>query len=315
MTARPVTVTPATPVGWIGTGVMGASMCGHLLARGYSLVVHNRTRAKAEPLLAQGARWAETPRHVAEATHVVFTMVGFPADVREVYFGANGVLQAVRPGMILVDMTTTEPTLARQIADAARAREAFALDAPVSGGDVGARQGTLAIMVGGDGEALAAVRPLLEAFGKHIVHQGGPGAGQHTKMCNQIVIAGTMIGMCEALLYAYKAGLSLETMLASIRGGAAGCWSLDHYAPRILARNFDPGFFVDHFVKDMAIALEEARRMHLPLPGLALVHQLYVALQAQGHGRKGTHALMLALERLARTTVERPLAQPGVERS
>jgi 3-hydroxyisobutyrate dehydrogenase len=312
---RPVAVTLATPVGWIGTGVMGAPMCGHLLARGYAVTVYTRTRAKAEPLLARGARWADTPRAVAERSEVVITMVGFPPDVREVYFGAEGLLSAARPGMIFIDMTTTEPSLAREIHRAAGAREAFALDAPVSGGDVGARQATLAIMVGGDREAFDAVRPLLDALGKQIVYQGGPGAGQHTKMCNQIVIASTMIGMCEALLYGFKAGLSLETMLASIRGGAAGCWSLDHYAPRILQRNFEPGFFVDHFVKDMAIALEEARRMSLPLPGLALAHQLYVALQAQGHGRKGTHALMLALERLAATTIDSRPAEATAERS
>ncbi len=302
--ALPPAVTPATRVGWVGTGVMGAPMCGHLLDRGYAVTVHTRTRARAEVLVARGARWADSPRQVVEQSDVVITMVGFPPDVREVYFGDQGLLAGARPGHIFVDMTTTEPRLAQQIYEAARARGAFALDAPVSGGDVGARQATLSIMVGGDLATLDAVRPLFEALGKSIVHQGGPGAGQHAKLCNQIVIAGTMIGMCECLLYGYKAGLSLETMLASIRGGAAACWSLDNYAPRILQRNFDPGFFVDHFVKDMAIALEEARRMNLPLPGLALVHQLYVALQAQGHGRKGTHALMLALEHLAATTVE-----------
>jgi 3-hydroxyisobutyrate dehydrogenase len=200
-------------------------------------------------------------------------------------------------------MTTTEPTLAQEIARAAESKQARAIDAPVSGGDVGARNRTLSIMVGGDAAAVAAVQPLLQILGKNIVHQGGPGAGQHTKMCNQIVIAGTMIGVCESLLYGYKAGLDLETMLGAIRSGAAGCWTLENLAPRILKRNFDPGFMVEHFIKDMGIALDEAKRMQLSLPGLALVHQLYLALQAQGDGRKGTHALMLALERLSNLAV------------
>lgn len=285
-------------IGWIGTGVMGVSMCGHIMARAASVTVHNRTRDKAKPLLDRGAMWADTPRQVAEASDVVFTMVGFPRDVREVYMGKNGVLEGARPGTILVDMTTTEPSLAREIDAAARAQGAHAVDAPVSGGDVGAREARLSIMVGGEAQIVERIRPLLETMGKTIVHQGPAGAGQHAKMCNQIQIAGTMVGMCESLIYARKAGLDVETMLRSISGGAAGCWSLDNLAPRICQRNFDPGFFVDHFVKDMGIALEEAKRMNLPLPGLALAHQLYVAVQALGHGRKGTHALMLAIEHI-----------------
>jgi 3-hydroxyisobutyrate dehydrogenase len=201
-------------------------------------------------------------------------------------------------------MTTTEPSLAREIHAAAKAKGVHAVDAPVSGGDVGARNAALSIMVGGDKDAVEAVRSLLELMGKTIVHQGGAGAGQHTKMCNQIVIAGTMIGVCESLIYGYKAGLNLETMLSSISGGAAACWSLNTLAPRILKRNFDPGFFVEHFIKDMGIALDEAKRMGIVLPGLALVHQLYIAVQAQGHGRCGTQALILALEQMARTEVK-----------
>lgn len=286
-------------IGWIGTGVMGVSMCGHVMARAASITVHNRTRDKAKPLLDRGAVWADTPRQVAEASDVVFTMVGFPRDVREVYMGKDGVLEGARPGTILIDMTTTEPSLAREIDAAARAKGLHAVDAPVSGGDVGAREARLSIMVGGEAEIVQRVRPLLETMGKTVVHQGPAGAGQHAKMCNQIQIAGTMIGMCESLIYARKAGLDVETMLKSISGGAAGCWSLENLAPRICKRNFDPGFFVDHFVKDMGIALEEAKRMNLPLPGLALAHQLYVAVQALGHGRKGTQALMLALEHIA----------------
>lgn len=294
-------------IGWIGTGVMGRSMCRHLIAAGYRTSVYTRSRGKAEEALAAGAAWAESPRAVAEACDVVFTMVGFPSDVREVYFGETGVLGAAREGSVLVDMTTTEPTLARQIQEAAQARGAQAVDAPVSGGDVGARNATLSIMVGGEPDAVAAVMPLFEIMGKNIVHQGGPGAGQHTKMCNQIVIAGTMIGVCESLLYAYRAKLDPETMLRSIRSGAAGCWSLENLAPRILGGDFEPGFIVEHFVKDMGIALAEAQRMGLAMPGLALVHQLYLALQAQGHGRRGTQALLLALEHLS--NVDRPEVQ------
>jgi 3-hydroxyisobutyrate dehydrogenase len=286
-------------LGWIGTGIMGRSMCGHLLAAGQPVTVFSRTREKADSLVAEGARWADSPAAVARVSDVVFTMVGVPADVRQVYFAADGVLSAMKPGAIAVDMTTTEPSLAIEIAAAAESRSARAVDAPVSGGDVGARNATLSIMVGGAADAVAAVRPLFERLGKNIVHQGGPGAGQHTKMCNQIVIAGTMIGVCESLVYGAKAGLNLETMLSSIKSGAAGCWTLENLAPRVLKRNFDPGFLVEHFIKDMGIALAEARRMNLALPGLALVQQLYVAVQAQGHGRKGTHALVLALEHLS----------------
>jgi 3-hydroxyisobutyrate dehydrogenase len=294
-----IAISPQTRVGWIGTGVMGLSMCGHIINAGYRTTVFSRTKSKAQPLLDRGAAWAASPKDVAAQSDVVFTMVGFPQDVREVYLSASGVLSAARAEMVFVDMTTTEPSLAREIYDAARQRGAYAVDAPVSGGDVGARNQALSIMIGGDAGVVDGVIPLLRILGKNILHQGGAGAGQHTKMCNQIVIAGTMIGVCESLVYGYRAGLNLETMLQSIRGGAAACWTLDNLAPRVLNRNFDPGFFVDHFVKDMGIALEEAKRMRLALPGLALVHQLYVALQAQGDGRRGTHALTLALERIS----------------
>jgi 3-hydroxyisobutyrate dehydrogenase len=286
-------------ISWIGTGVMGLSMCGHLLARGAHVRVFTRRREKAQPLLDRGAAWAGSPREAAEQADIVLTMVGFPADVRDVYFSDAGIIRGTRGGSILVDMTTTEPSLAKEIAHAAAARDAQALDAPVSGGDVGARNGTLSIMVGGDVEALAHVRPLFEAMGKTIVHEGGPGSGQHTKMCNQIVIAGTMIGVCESLLYGARAGLDLKTMLQSIRGGAAGCWTLENLAPRVLDGNFDPGFMVEHFIKDMGIALDEAARMQLALPGLALVRQLYLAVAGQGHARAGTHALYLALRKLS----------------
>ena len=302
MTVRLVMPT-GTRIGWIGTGVMGSSMCGHLLTAGYRVTVHSRTQSKAQPLLDRGAQWAESARAVAAASDVLFTMVGFPQDVHRVYFAETGVLAGARTGMILIDMTTTQPSLSRDIAAAASANNLSAIDAPVSGGDVGAKNAALSIMVGGDTTSVQAVLPLFELLGKKIVHQGGPGAGQQAKLCNQIVIAGTMVGVCESLLYGYKAGLDLNRMLESIRGGAAACWTLDNLAPKILQRNFDPGFFVEHFVKDMGLALEEATRMGIVLPGLTLVHQLYQTVQTLGHGRSGTHALMLALEDLSKVHV------------
>jgi 3-hydroxyisobutyrate dehydrogenase len=288
-----------TRIGWIGTGVMGRWMCQHLLTKGYSATVYNRTKDKAGPLLEAGAAWGETPKAVAERSDVVFAIVGFPSDVREVFLGPKGALSGSRPGSILVDMTTSEPSLAREIFEAAKAKGVASVDAPVSGGDVGAKNATLSIMVGGDADAVEAVRPLLECMGKAIVHQGPAGAGQHTKMVNQVLIATNMIGVCEALLYGYKAGLDLKTVLQSVGGGAAASWSLNNLGPRIIDRNFEPGFFVEHFIKDMGIALDEAKRMNLSLPGLALANQLYLAVKAQGYGRKGTHALMLALEHLS----------------
>jgi 3-hydroxyisobutyrate dehydrogenase len=288
-----------TRLGWIGTGVMGQSMCGHLMARGFAMTVYNRSKAKAQPLLDRGAAWADSPRQVAQQSDVVFAIVGFPKDVREVFLGSDGALAGSKPGNILVDMTTSEPSLAVEIYQAAKAKGVFAVDAPVSGGDIGAREARLSIMIGGDPDVVEALRPCWEAMGKTIVHQGGPGAGQHTKMTNQIVIATNMIGVCEGLLYAYRAGLNLETVMQSIAPGAAGSWSLSNLGPRIIRNNFDPGFFVEHFVKDMGIALAEASRMNLSLPGLALAQQLYVALKAQGHGRDGTHALQLALASLS----------------
>jgi 3-hydroxyisobutyrate dehydrogenase len=278
---------------------MGASMCGHILQAGYPVTVTNRTRSKAEPLLERGARWADSPADVGRESDVVFTIVGYPSDVREVILGDEGILGPCPSGTVLVDMTTSEPALAVEIAERAATKGVQAVDAPVSGGDVGAREARLSIMVGGDGSAVEAIMPQLRVLGKTIVHQGGPGAGQHTKMVNQILIATGMIGVCEALLYGYRAGLDLKTVLQSVASGAAGSWSLSNLGPRIIAGDFDPGFFVEHFIKDMGIALDEARRMGIALPGLALGHQLYVALQAQGHGRDGTQALELALASLS----------------
>ncbi len=295
----PLVVPGKTRLGWIGTGVMGRSMCGHLIDRGFAMTVTSRTKVKAESLLAKNAKWADSPKAVAEQSDVVFSIVGFPSDVREVMLGQHGALAGCKSGAVLVDMTTSDPLLAAEIAKAAGAKGVHAVDAPVSGGDVGAREARLSIMIGGEKDVVESLRPCWEAMGKTIVYQGPPGAGQHTKMVNQILIATGMIGVCEALLYGYKAGLDLETVMQSVTSGAAGSWSLSNYGPRMMANNFDPGFFVEHFIKDMGIALEESKRMGLSMPGLALAHQLYIALKAQGHGRDGTHSLMLALASLS----------------
>ena len=288
-----------TRIGWIGTGVMGRWMCQHLMTKGCKVTVYNRSKEKAQPLLDAGAAWGDTPKAVAERSDVVFAIVGFPKDVREVFLGTHGALAGSRAGTVLVDMTTSEPSLAREIYEAAKAKGVAAVDAPVSGGDVGAKNAALSIMIGGDADTIDAIKPLFECMGKTIIHQGPAGAGQHTKMVNQILIAANMVAVCEGLLYGYKAGLNLETVFQSVSVGAAGSKALEVLGPRIMARNFEPGFYVEHFIKDMGIALDEAKRMGIVLPGLALAHQLYLAVQAQGWGRKGTHALMLALEQLS----------------
>ncbi|WP_435006732.1 NAD(P)-dependent oxidoreductase [Tundrisphaera lichenicola] len=289
----------STKVGWIGTGVMGTSMCGHLIASGFSTTVYNRSPGKMAGLVERGAKAAKSPREVSESSDVVFTIVGYPEDVRSVTLGSEGTLQGARPGSILVDMTTSEPALAVEIAGLALKKGVHSVDAPVSGGDVGAKEARLSIMIGGEAEVVESLRPLFEVMGKTIVHQGPAGSGQHTKMVNQILIASGMIGVCEGLLYGYRAGLDLNTVLQSIGSGAAGSWSLNNLGPRMIAGNFDPGFFVEHFLKDMGIALAESKRLRLSLPGLALAEQLYRAVEAQGYGRKGTHALMLALSSLS----------------
>ncbi|MFP4054073.1 MAG: NAD(P)-dependent oxidoreductase [Phycisphaerae bacterium] len=286
-----MTDTTDLAIGFIGTGVMGRSMAAHLLDAGHTLHVYNRTKSKAADLLDRGATWQDTPSAVAEHCNVIFTIVSFPRDVEEVYFGKDGILQAMQPGTIVVDMTTSRPDLAERIAEQAHQRNGMALDAPVSGGDTGARQGTLSIMIGGDREAYDRVLPLLEHMGGNIVYQGGPGSGQHCKMCNQIAIASNMMGVCEAVAYARQAGLEPETVLKSISAGAAGSWSLSNLAPRILKGNFDPGFYVKHFIKDMVIASRSADGMGLPTPGLDVAKNLYQQLAANGHGDEGTQAL------------------------
>lgn len=279
-------------------------MLSHLIDKGYETCVFTRTREKAENVILKGAQWCSSIPELGKRTDLIFTMVGFPADVKQVYLSPDGLLNHARPGSVLVDMTTTSPAIAVEIYEIAASKKMHFLDAPVSGGDVGARNATLSVMVGGDHKVFEAVEPYFTILGKKIIYQGKAGSGMHTKMCNQIQIAGTMIGMCESLLYGFKAGLDLPVMLSSISGGAAACWSLDNLAPRILRRDFEPGFFTDHFIKDMGIALEEARRMEVSLPGLALVNQLYVSVKALGYGKKGTQALMLALEKMAGVKTE-----------
>jgi 3-hydroxyisobutyrate dehydrogenase len=285
-------------VGWIGTGVMGAPMAGHLQAAKHELYVFNRTRERARPLLDNGAQWCESAPEVTANSEIVFTIVSLPADVEEVYLGERGILFTEGPCRIVVDMTTSRPSLAQTIAKAAPQRGMKSLDAPVSGGDIGARNATLAIMVGGEREAFETVLPLFQLMGQNISYMGGPGAGQHTKMCNQILIAGTMIGVCESLVYAEKVGLDPQSVIDIIGRGAASCWAINNLGPRIVRGDFEPGFFVEHFIKDMGIALQEAAALGLSLPGLALVQQLYIAVKAQGHGRSGTQALMYALKAL-----------------
>jgi 3-hydroxyisobutyrate dehydrogenase len=278
-------------IGFIGTGVMGKSMVGHLLKAGYPVLVYNRTKSRADELIRQGAVWKDSVAELASQANVIVTMVGFPQDVEEVYLGPNGIVPHAQPGTYVIDMTTSSPLLAKRIYNEARRKGIYALDAPVSGGDIGAREARLAIMVGGDPEVFEAVKPIFEILGNNIVLQGGPGAGQHTKMCNQIAIASNMIGVCEAIAYAKKAGLDPERVLQSIQTGAAGSWSLSNLAPRMLRGDFSPGFYVKHFIKDMKIALEAAEEMDVKLPGLQLAKELYEILAEKGEENSGTQAL------------------------
>ena len=280
-------------LGFIGLGVMGGSMAHHLVKAGYCVHASTRTREKARVLLDAGAQWEEGPAAVARKCSVVFTMVGYPKDVEDVYFGPQGLIENAKKGAILVDTTTSRPDLAVRIARDAAKKGIQALDAPVSGGDIGAKNATLTIMVGGESAAFDAVRPLFDVMGKTVILQGGPGAGQHTKMANQIAIAGNLVGAVEAVMYAKKAGLDPRTVLESIGLGSAGSWQLNNMVPRMLDRNFAPGFYVKHFLKDLRIALEAARAMKADLPLLALAESLFAALEEGGMGDRGTHALYL----------------------
>jgi 3-hydroxyisobutyrate dehydrogenase len=278
-------------IGFIGLGVMGRSMAGHLLDAGYPVHVYTRTRETARALLERGAVWQDGPVGVAAAAHCTFTMVGYPRDVEEIYFGPKGLIENAQPGSYLIDTTTSKPDLAKKISAAAAARGVKALDAPVSGGDVGAKNATLTIMVGGEDSDFEAVKPLLSLLGKTIVRQGGPGAGQHTKMANQIAIAGTLAGTVEALSYAKAAGLDPTTVLSSIGAGSAGSWQLNNLGPKMLVGDFAPGFYAKHFLKDLDIALSSAHDMKLDLPLLAMAEKLFTKLVSEGSGDKGTQAL------------------------
>ncbi len=291
-------ITPQTTrIGWIGTGVMGRSMCGHLIQAGYPVSVFNRTREKTTTLVEAGAKWAESPIEVAKQSDVVFTMVGYPDDVRATILGDQGVLRGLPSGGILVDMTSSQPSLAIEIAEEASRLGLHAMDAPVSGGDIGAREARLSIMIGGEESTFQDLMPLWTLMGKTIQYHGKAGAGQHCKLTNQILVGGIMISMCEALLYAYRSGANLESVLTSVSSGAAGSWSLSNLGPRILRGDFKPGFYVEHFVKDLGIAIEECKRMNLNLPGLEICEQLYRTVQSEGDGRLGTQALLLSLAR------------------
>ena len=279
-------------IGFIGTGVMGNSLVKHLLEAGHETVIYTRTAKKAENLVALGAQLVDSPRQAAEQVEAVFTMVGYPADVEQVYFGETGILAGAKEGTLLVDLTTSQPKLAQRIYEAAKEKGLKSLDAPVSGGDIGAQNGTLSIMVGGEEAVFQEALPLFDLFGQNIVYQGAAGAGQHTKMCNQIIIASNMVGVCESLIYAKKAGLDPEQVLRSISSGAAGSWSLSNLAPRIIKGDFEPGFYIKHFIKDMKIAAEEAQVMGLDLPGLSQSLSMYESLADKGFGDEGTQALI-----------------------
>lgn len=283
-------------IGWIGTGVMGAAMAGHLLDAGHQLRVFTRTKSKAAALLERGAVWADSPAEAADGADIAVSIVGYPADVEQVHLGETGTLAAGRLPRVIVDMTTSRPSLAEALHDQATARGIGSVDAPVSGGDVGARNAALSIMVGGDAADVAVVMPIFERLGRVIVHHGSAGSGQHAKMVNQILVAGAMVSVCEALLYADRAGLNAANVIESVGSGAAGSWTVNNLGPRIVQRDFEPGFYIEHFMKDLGIALDEAHRMKLALPGLAQARQWYEAARAQGLGRRGTQALMLVLE-------------------
>ncbi|RDW17143.1 oxidoreductase [Oceanobacillus arenosus] len=285
-------ITKEAKIGFIGTGVMGKSMARNLHTAGYSINVYTRTKEKAEELISLGANWKETVAELAQNSDVIITMVGYPSDVEEVYFGEKGILENAEKGTYIIDMTTSKPSLAKDIYQAASEKGIFSLDAPVSGGDIGAQNGTLAIMVGGDQQAFDGLQPIFTVLGENIILQGGPGTGQHTKLANQITIASNMIGVCEAIVYAKKAGLNSERVLDSISTGAAGSFSLSNLGPRMLKGDFAPGFYVKHFIKDMTIALESAEEIGLTTPGLSLSLKLYRELAEKGDNDSGTQALI-----------------------
>lgn len=278
-------------IGFIGIGVMGKSMAMNIMKAGYPVSVYSRTKSKCESLLSEGADWKESPRAIAEEADVIITMVGYPSDVEEIYLGSEGLLKYAKPGTYLIDMTTSAPSLAQKLYAAGKEVGLHVLDAPVSGGDIGAQNANLAIMVGGDQSDFESMMPIFKAMGTNIIHQGDAGSGQHTKLCNQIAIATNMIGVCEAIVYAEKSGLNPETVLKSISTGAAGSFSLTNLAPRILKGDFEPGFYIKHFLKDLKIAIEESERLGLDFPGLTLAKAMYEKLADMGEENRGTQAL------------------------
>ena len=282
-------------IAFLGTGIMGSHMAGHLLKAGHDLTVFNRTRSKADGLIAQGARWADSPSEAADGQDVAISIVGMPADVEAVYTGAHGVLSASTPPPLIIDMTTSTPTLARTLHEKAAGQNVASIDAPVSGGPAGAEAASLTIMVGGDESAVRTAWPLFECMGKTVVHQGGPGSGQHTKMVNQILLAGNMIGFAESMAYAEAAGLDPAKVISSIKDGAAGSRALTDFGPKILKGDFTPGFYAKHYLKDLGIALDEARRMELKLPMLELVHGFYERICREGLNECGTHVLLAVM--------------------
>lgn len=279
-------------VGFIGTGVMGESIIRHLLNAGHTVHIYTRTKAKAEELINEGAVWCKTPKEVTSQSTIIFSMVGYPSDVKEVYYGKDGLFHAESKEKLFIDLTTSTPTLAKEIYDTANSQGAFALDAPVSGGDLGARKGTLTVMAGGDKAAFEKARPFIELFSSDLKLHGGSGSGQHTKMANQIMVAGTMVGLCETLAYAQSAKLNLDNVIKTLMGGAASNWSLQNYGPRIIKEDYSPGFFVKHFVKDLKIVLNEAEKMDLNLPSTQLAYKLYRDLTEEGYENSGTQALI-----------------------
>ncbi|WP_180954520.1 NAD(P)-dependent oxidoreductase [Bacillus sp. V5-8f] len=287
-----------TSIGFIGAGVMGSSMAGHLLEAGYKLTVYTRTKEKARELLNGGASWANSPKELAQNTNVIISIVGYPHDVEAIYLGEDGIIQNGQKGTYLIDMTTSTPSLAQTIFGEAKKKGMNSIDAPVSGGDVGAKEARLSIMAGGSEEDFEAVKPLFDIMGSNIVYQGPAGSGQHTKMCNQIAIASNMMGVAEAMVYAKKSGLNPEKVLQTISSGAAGSWSLSNLAPRMIRADFEPGFYIKHFIKDMGIALEEAEKMGMEAPGLSLAKSLYEQLAEAGEGESGTQALYKYWDRL-----------------
>jgi 3-hydroxyisobutyrate dehydrogenase len=284
-------------IGWIGTGVMGKSMCKHLLKSGYNLSVFNRTEEKATELIGLGAAKLN-PSQMAKSCDVIFMMLGYPRDVEAIALGREGLINNMKPGSFLIDHTTSSPGLAEEIFKESEKRGVNSYDAPVSGGDIGAREGRLITMVGGDKEKMSTVDGIMKTYSSKVMFMGSAGKGQHTKMSNQIIIASTMIGVIEGLIYGKRVGLNMEDLVQLLGSGGAGSFSWNVYAPRILKQDFEPGFYVEHFVKDLEIALKECEKMNIQLKGLELAHSFYRMMVDEGMGRKGTQGLYLVIEKL-----------------